>query len=172
MTAAPEGRVRGRLAALALGVAALAAAPVALAGDVDAASPAGHVATANEARVRTAFAAWAAGTGSVFELLREDAVWTVAGNGPVSGSYASREDFLARAVAPITARLATPIVPRLRQLVAQGDMVVAVFDGIATARDGREYRNTYAWHMVFEDGRIVRVEAFLDTWALQRLMQD
>ena len=26
--------------------------------------------------------------------------------------------------------------------------------------------------LVFEDGRIVRATAFLDTWALQRLMED
>jgi len=129
------------------------------------------LAATNAQRVRVAFDAWAAGTGSVFDLLHEDVVWTVAGTSPVSGTYTSRQDFLERAVAPITARLSTPIVPVLRQVVAQDDAVVAVFDGTATARDGREYRNSYAWHMVLEDGRIVRVTAFLDTWALQALME-
>lgn len=129
-------------------------------------------AAANAAAVRAAFDAWAAGTGSVFELLAEDATWTVAGHSPVSGRYTSRRDFLARAVQPITARLATSIVPRLHHLLAQGDAVVAVFDGVATARDGRPYRNTYAWHMTLDGGRIVRVTAFLDTWALEALMQD
>jgi ketosteroid isomerase-like protein len=159
------------LAGLALGMAMMAAAPVAAATGATSAQPGTDIAASNRALVRAAFDAWAAGTGSVFDLLREDVTWTVAGRSPVSGTYSSREDFLARAVEPIAARLATPIVPRLRHLVAQGNTVVAVFDGAATAHDGREYRNSYAWHMVLEDGRIVRVVAFLDTWALQALME-
>lgn len=127
--------------------------------------------SANARHVRDAFDAWAAGTGSVFDLLHTDVVWTVAGTSPVSGTYVSREDFIDRAVRPITARLATPIVPKVRHVVAQGDTVMVVFDGTATTRDGGIYRNTYAWHMVLDGGRIIRAVAFLDTWALQSLME-
>lgn len=129
-------------------------------------------ATANTRLVREAFDAWAAGTGSVFDLLHEDLAWTVAGTSPVSATYSSREDFLAHAVQPIHARLATPITPQVRHVVAQGDAVVVVWDGTATAHDGRPYRNSYAWHMVLDGGRIMRVVAFLDTWALQALMAE
>jgi len=165
-------RPRSRWAGVALAAGLLTAAPLALARPaVAVVSAPGEAAVANSATIRAAFAAWAAGTGSVFDLLHEDVVWTVAGSSPVSGTYASRQDFLERAVQPITARLATPIVPELRDLVVQGDTVVALFDGTATARDGSAYRNTYAWHMVLEGGRIVRVTAFLDTWALEQLMR-
>ena len=169
--AAVRRPARARLAWVLMAAALLAATP-AMAGAAPAASmtPAA-TASANARLVRGAFAAWAAGTGSVFDLLHEDVVWTVAGTSPVSGTYASRQDFLDRAAQPITARLATPIVPELRDLVVQGDTVVALFDGTATARDGSAYRNTYAWHMVLEGGRIVRVTAFLDTWALEQLLQ-
>lgn len=122
-------------------------------------------------QVRAAFDAWRVGEGSVFDLLADDVVWTVAGDSPVSGVYRSREAFLRDAVAPITARLATPIVPELHQLIAHDDHVVAIWQGRATALDGRVYRNHYAWHMRFEGGRIVEVGAFLDTWALVRLME-
>ena len=122
-------------------------------------------------QVRAAFDAWRVGTGNVFDLLADDVVWTVAGDSPVSGVYRSREAFLRDAVAPITARLATPIVPELQQLIAHDDHVVAIWEGRATALDGRVYRNHYAWHMRFEGGRIVEVVAFLDTWALVRLME-
>jgi ketosteroid isomerase-like protein len=80
--------------------------------------------------------------------------------------------FLEQAVAPIGARLATPIAPEVRQVLAQGDAVVVLWDGMAARRDGGVYRNSYAWHLVFDGGRIVRATAFLDTWALQRLMED
>lgn len=126
---------------------------------------------ANEARVRAAFDAWREGNGGVFDLLADDAQWTVAGSSPVSGVYTSKQDFLDRAVTPILARLATPIVPEVQHVVAQGDAVVVVWRGTARAHDGSAYTNHYAWHMELEDDRIVRVVAFLDTWALQALME-
>ena len=125
----------------------------------------------NAARTRAAFDAWRAGTGTVFDLLDPQAVWTVAGHSPVSGTYRSKQVFMDRAVAPITARLATPITPDVKHVMAQDDAVVVLWDGTATTVEGGTYRNSYAWHMVFDEGRIVRVTAFLDTWALQRLME-
>ena len=136
-----------------------------------AASPASPSAHDNAAIVRAAFDAWRDGRGSVFDLLADDVEWTVAGTSPVSGVYRSRQAFLDQAVAPITARLATPIVPEVQHVVAQGDAVVVLWQGTATARDGGTYRNHYAWHMQLEGGHIVRVVAFLDTWALAELME-
>jgi uncharacterized protein len=46
---------------------------------------------------------------------------------------------------PFNARLSKPLVPTVRGLYAAGDMVIALFDGEGTARDGRPYRNTYSW---------------------------
>src|SRR5690606_40889207 len=121
--------------------------------------------------IRNAFDAWRAGTGSVFDLLADDAQWTVAGDRPVSGVYTSKQDFLDRAVAPILARLATPIVPEVQHVVAQDDAVVVVWRGTARANDGSAYTNQYAWHMELERGRIVHVIAFLDSWTLDALME-
>lgn len=53
--------------------------------------------------------------------------------------------------------------PPFRGIYAEGDVVIALFDGAATALDGKPYRNTYAWFMQMRDGRIVRVTAFFDT---------
>lgn len=141
-----------------------------------AASPAASSAPAPVASptmlIRDAFAAWADGRGSVFDLLADDVEWQVAGVGPVSGRYVGRAAFLEHAVAPITARLATPIVPQVQAVVADGDAVVVLWHGRATARDGRPYENQYAWHMTVADGRITHVVAFLDTWALHDLLRD
>lgn len=125
----------------------------------------------NAALVRAAFDDWRHGRGSVFDLLADDAEWTVAGSSPVSGTYRGRQTFIDRAVAPINARLSTPITPTVRHLVAEGDAVVVIWDGTATAQDGSPYANSYAWHLVLDGGRIVRVIAFLDTWALNELMR-
>lgn len=126
----------------------------------------------NAAQARAAFDGWRNGQGSVFDLLADDVVWTVAGDSPVSGTYRTKQAFLDEAVAPITARLATPIVPRVTRIVADGDHVLVLWQGSATANDGAVYRNDYAWHLELAGGRIVRATAYLDTWALARLLDD
>lgn len=126
----------------------------------------------NAAQVHAAFDGWRNGQGSVFDLLADDVVWTVAGDSPVSGTYRTKQAFLDEAVAPITARLATPIVPSVTRIVADGDHVVVLWQGSATAHDGAVYRNDYAWHLELAGGRIVRATAYLDTWALARLLDD
>ncbi|SAI74792.1 Ketosteroid isomerase-related protein [Bordetella ansorpii] len=130
----------------------------------------GGPAQANEKLVRQAFERWRLGQGSVFDLLHDDVRWTVAGNSPVSGVYRSKKDLMNTAVAPITARLSTPIVPQVQQVHAQGDAVIVVWQGRATAKDGSAYDNSYAWHMRMQDGKIVDVLAFLDTWRLAQLL--
>lgn len=124
----------------------------------------------NTALVQQAFENWQQGTGSVFDLLTDDAVWTVAGVSPVSATYGSKQALVEGAVNPIHARLQTSIAPTVKHLIAQGESVVVLWDGTATAVDGSRYDNSYAWHLVMRDGRITQVTAFLDTWALVELM--
>jgi ketosteroid isomerase-like protein len=126
---------------------------------------------ANQALIQKAFDDWRAGQGGIFQLLADDAVWVVAGSSPYSGTYRTREAFMEDAVKPITDKLATPIVPTVRQILAQGPNVVVHWDGQATAKDGSRYENSYSWHMQLENGRITRVTAFLDTWRLVQLME-
>ncbi len=122
---------------------------------------------ANKDRVSEAFAAWAAGTGGPFALLAPDATWTIVGNSPVSRTYRSRDEFIEVVIDPFNARMSAPLVPTVRHVFADGDWVIALFDGSATARDGQPYRNTYTWYMRFEDRGgdppVVEVIAFFDT---------
>lgn len=124
----------------------------------------------NAALVRQAFLDWRQGKGTVFDLLAPDARWTVAGTSPVSAVYTSKAE-LAEAVRSITARLATPIVPAVQRIVAEGDVVVVLWNGTATALDDKPYNNTYLWHMTFKNGQITEVTAFLDTYVLDDLMR-
>lgn len=125
----------------------------------------------NAALVHQAFDNWRDGRGSFFDLLAEDAVWTVAGSSPVSGIYATREALLEGAVHPIHARLTTAITPTVTDIVARSDRVVVFWEGEAQARDGSRYTNSYAWHLVVAEGKITQVTAYLDTWALNKLME-
>ena len=116
----------------------------------------------NKQLIQRAFDQWAAGTGNFFDLLADDVEWTIAGSSPYSKTYTGKKSFLDQAAAPLTVRLATPIVPKVRNLYAEGDVVVAVWDGTATAKDGQPYRNTYNWVMTVQNGRITKALAFLD----------
>jgi len=59
----------------------------------------------------------------------------------MAGTYRSRQEFLDRVINPTSVRLSTPIVPTMRGIWADGDMVIVLWDGEATARDGKPYRN-------------------------------
>lgn len=117
----------------------------------------------NRELVRRAFDRWRDGTGGPFELLAEDARWTIVGSSPFSRTYTSREQFMAEVIRPFNARLTDPLKPTVRELRADGDMVIVLFDGVGMGKDGIAYRNSYTWHMRLMDGRAVEVVAFFDT---------
>ena len=117
----------------------------------------------NKEAVRAAFESWRSGTGGVFDLLRPDATWTIVGNAPVSRTYRSKQEFLDVVIGPFNARMSQRLIPTVRGIYADGDMVIALFDGEGTARDGKPYRNTYTWYLRMQDGKIVEATAFFDT---------
>ena len=121
------------------------------------------VETQNKQIVQAGFDAWRNGTGGVFDLLEQDTKWTIVGNSPVSRMYTSRQEFLDVVINPFNARLSSRLVPTIRGLYADGDMVIALFDAKGTARDGKPYKNTYSWYMQMREGKIINVVAFFDT---------
>ena len=119
--------------------------------------------TRNKAIVTAAFDAWAAGTGSPYDLLVDDASWTIVGNAAVSGTYPTREAFISTVIRPFNARMRERLKPSIRQMYADGDSVVIFFDAQGVARDGKPYANTYAWFFDMRDGKVVKASAFFDT---------
>lgn len=130
--------------------------------------------TAQEQRnvevIGAAFARDVGGEDSFFSVLAEDVRWTVARAGQ-STTYTSRSQFLAEGAGPIQTRLTGPIRAQVRELIAEDDVVVARWDGTATARDGLPYVNSYAWVMTMRDDRVVDVTAYLDLVVLNELLQ-
>ena len=126
-------------------------------------------AEANKQLIQASFDRWRAGTGTPFELLAEDASWTITGNSAASKKYETKEKFMEAVIKPFNARVTKPLVPTMRSLYADGNTVVALFDAETLARDGKPYRNTYAWFMEMRDGKIVKVVAFFDAHAFDDL---
>lgn len=117
----------------------------------------------NKAIVQASIDRWKSGTGGPFELLAPEATWTIVGSSPLSKTYRSRQEFLDEVIGPFNARMAAPLVPTVRGIYADGDMVVILFDASATAKDGVPYNNTYSWYFRMKDGEVVDATAFFDT---------
>jgi ketosteroid isomerase-like protein len=123
----------------------------------------------NRELVRRAFERWRAGTGSLFDLMAPSVRWEIVGRAAVSGTYDGKDAFMREVIAPLTARFTRPLVPTVRNLYADGDTVVALFQAETIARDGVPYRNDYSWYLRFADAQIVDVVAFFDSVAFNEL---
>ena len=119
--------------------------------------------TRNKAIVQASFDAWRAGTGSPFDLLADDATWTIVGHSVASKTYGSREAFMSEVIQPFNARMSVGLKPTIRNIYADGDTVIIFFDASGTARDGQPYANTYAWFFDMRDGKVIKASAFFDS---------
>lgn len=117
----------------------------------------------NRALVQSAFDRWRNGDGSPFELLADNARWTIVGSSPLSKTYRSKQQFIDEVITPFNARVRGPLVPTVRGLFADGDIVIIFFDGATIANDGLPYRNTYTWYFTMKGGRVIDAAAFFDT---------
>lgn len=126
-------------------------------------SPSPHSSASNLAIVQAAFDRWRAQSGGPFELLAEDAQWTIVGSSPLSRTYVSKQDFIDTVITPFNARVVRPLSPTIRKMHADGNAVIILFDGETEATDGRPYRNTYAWFFDMKDGKVINATAFFDT---------
>jgi uncharacterized protein len=115
----------------------------------------------NKQIVQSYFDRWRNGTGNFFDLLAPESTWTITGTGAAVGTY-RKQAFIDRVVNPTNARLSSSIVPTVRGIWADGDMVIALWDGAATAKDGRPYRNTYTWYFRMQNGNAIEAIALLD----------
>lgn len=123
----------------------------------------------NRAIVGRSFDAWAAGTGSPYDLLAENVTWTITGNSLASRTYDSRETFIGEVIRPFNGRMSVGLKPTIRRMYADGDTVIVFFDASGVAKDGAPYANTYAWFLQLRDGRITQAAAFFDSIAFNDL---
>ena len=91
----------------------------------------------NKHIVTDAFDRWSAGGTTFFtDLLHDDVVWRIKGSGPSAGEFRGRDVFVDRAVRPFASRLSTPVRPTAVKVFADGDHVIAHWEGSGVARDG------------------------------------
>jgi ketosteroid isomerase-like protein len=121
----------------------------------------GSIESRNKALVKAGFEAWA--SGSPYDLLADDASWSIIGHSVASKTYPSKEAFLREVIRPFNARMSGGLKPTIRDIYAEGDTGIVFFGASGTARDGRPYANTYAWFLGLENGKVVKTSAFFDS---------
>ncbi len=127
----------------------------------------------NREKAEKAFRDWQNGTGSITDLLADDLRWTIVGRSQVSKTFNSKEQFVGEVLRPFGARFSHTFRPvTLRGVYADGDTVIVVWDGEGTRRDGKPYKNTYAWFMRFHEGLVVEATAFFDSITFNELWSE
>lgn len=128
----------------------------------------------NKAAVEKTLDAWMSGDGSALAtLLSDDIEWTIAGNSLAAGTTRGRAELTTKILNPFGARFSHStdrFRPRsINGVYADGDTVVAWFDGAGTANDGKPYVNSYVWLLSMQHGKVVRATAFFDSLAFDDL---
>lgn len=126
---------------------------------------------ANRKRTADAFDRWSKGTGSGFDLLHEDAEWTIAGSSQISGTYRGKKQLADGVSSHFVRKLRPGAKPIVHGIYVDGDFVTVRYDFEAVAIDGIPYRNNYVWLLEFRDGAVIRGEAFFDSRLYDELWQ-
>ncbi len=129
---------------------------------------------ANKAAVERALQAWMSGDGGALQpLLSDEVEWTIAGNSAASGTTRGRAELMSKVLGPFGARFSRSedrFRPRrILGVYADGDSVVAHFDGAGIANDGKPYTNSYVWLLTMRDGKVTQATAFFDSIAFNDL---
>src|SRR5271168_1378527 len=127
----------------------------------------------NEQTVRSIFAGLEHGDGDAFfRHVADDVDWIVMGTHPLAGHYHSKKDFIAGTFAKLALVLPQGAQLHVEYLLVKDDQAVVELHSLATARNGMRFDNRYCWIVYFQDARIVRVRAYLDSAMVARLFEE
>jgi len=124
------------------------------------------------ALVERLFAAYERGDSQqLFDHVAEDVHWTITGNNPLSGEYRNKSEFIEATYERLATVLKEPVRPRVRRIIAEGDLAVVEWHGHATCIVDRPYDNDYCWVIRVAGERIVEVTAYLDGALVEELFR-
>lgn len=70
----------------------------------------------NKQLIKEGFEKWANGNGSYFDLLANDAQWTISGSSFLSKRYSSKKQLIDEVISPLNDRLSQKIIPTVREI--------------------------------------------------------
>ena len=125
-----------------------------------------------KALVERLFAAYERGDSQpLFDHVADDVRWKIMGTNPLSGEYHSKREFLDASYERLGPILKDPVVPRVRRILAEGDVAVVEWHGRGTSVADKPYDNDYCWIIRVEGDRIVEVRAYFDGGLVEELLR-
>ena len=103
---------------------------------------------------------------SQLALLSEDAIFTVTGTTPVSGSHQGREAIRGH-FTRFGSLVESGAQMLVRVLLAEGSIVVCLSEGVMKSVIGETYNNRYAFVFVFDGKEIASITEYLDTMLVE-----
>ena len=98
--------------------------------------------------------------------------WTITGTNVLSGLYASRQDFIDRAINKLKVSLSDGIKMNIHHVFVDGDTAIVEMEAIATAKLGHPYNNQYVWIQKFKDGKIAEARVYYDDVLVNNTIKD
>lgn len=119
---------------------------------------------ANKQIVRDLYGAIGSGDLDGFlNLLAEDVEWYFIGSHRFAGTLRGKQQIVDDLIAILGNELEGPISLEIRQLIAEGDKVVAEMQGTSRGKNGKDYNNTYNIILTVRDGLVHEMREYLDT---------
>lgn len=100
---------------------------------------------------------------AAFALFSDDIVYDLKGSTPVSGVYQGLDQIVNEFFVPWRKQIDGDLIVNVTELIGEGERVVALGRGDAKTIFGLRYDNDYCFVFTVKNGKITRVEEFLDT---------
>jgi hypothetical protein len=118
----------------------------------------------NKQVITNMFAELARGNGAAFLDTMADVIkYTPQGRTKFSSTMNGKQEVMAKLLGPLGAALDGGIALTPYNFIAEGDYVVMLANGKATAKGGKPYNNSYCHVFRIAGGKVTEINEFLDT---------
>lgn len=118
----------------------------------------------NKKVVRELYAAISKGDLETYmSYLADDVQWYFIGTHRFGGTFKGKDEIVSKLLTDLAADLEGMIELEIKQLIADGDKVVAEMQGRAMSKAGKAYNNTYCIILTLRDGIVQEIREYLDT---------
>ncbi|HZP46082.1 MAG TPA: nuclear transport factor 2 family protein [Candidatus Binataceae bacterium] len=118
----------------------------------------------NKELIRNMFAELSKGNAQGFlDKFADNCRFTIIGTSKFSGTWNSKQEFVAKVLGPLGALLEGGITITPDNFIAEGDYVAMQARGKSNTKAGGTYNNTYCQVFKLANGKIVEMTEYLDT---------
>lgn len=123
-------------------------------------------------QVKEIFSSLEKGSGDeFFDHVDELVNWTVEGTHPLAGNYTSKTAFRQATFARLNKVMSSGIALKIENILVDGNVAAVELSTKSVAKNGLKFNNNYCWICYFEDKKIVKVRAYLDSELVKQVIE-